>query len=309
MQFAACIAFHYHSAMQPLAAIPLTVTEIDRSPAFRSGDPEVVRASLYLLDAAWRTDKPGTLCADLDQLAHIARLSLDKLQSNWDQLFDGWVLQEDGRLCHPRLSDVWQQMSQTYGDALRRMELAALVMQADASRMDPEGFELLSPAQDLAPVKATNKGKKIFPADFQPNEASVVAMERSGYATEEERQWLLQRFGDFGRAQRRMYADWQAAFRNFLGSSMTKRDFRDQFGYAPGARPVPSIASGVGGGALARLRHRAAGHSTEVRHAPLADTFAQRQLGNARTMFAAAAANRGLVPAEPSHLEEVPAAR
>ena len=305
MQFAACKPFDYDCIMQPLAAIPLSVTEIERSPAFCSGDADLVRACLHLLEAAWRSDSPGSLHSDIERLSQVLGLTVEKLQAHWDVLFEGWELREDGRLYHPRLSEIWRQMSETYGDALRRLELAALVMQADASRADPDGFELVSPAATAAPARATNKGKKIFPSDFEPNEASVVAMGKSGYDTMEERQWLMQRFGDFGRAQRRMYADWQAAFRNFLGSYMTKRDFRDHFGYAPGARPIQSSS----GSALARLRHRASGGATDSRHSPLADTFAQRQLGNARTMFAAAAANRGLVPAETVQVEEVHVAR
>jgi len=274
----------------------------------------VVRAALRILDAAWHSDKPGSLHSDLDQLSQSACLSVEKLRANWNILFDGWVLQDDGRLCHPRLSEIWSHMSQTYGDALRQMELAALVMQADASRSSPEGFELLSPSQEAAASRSANKGKKILPVDFQPNEASVAAMERSGYVTVQERQWLLQRFGDFVKAQRRMYVDWQAAFRNFLANSMTKRDFRGQFGYLPGVRTAQQTAgvtAAASGGALARLRNRTASDQTDAHQShhsappPLADTFAQRQLGNARTMFTAAAAKRGLFPLE-SHFGDVP---
>lgn len=276
--------------MQPISSLPLSVAEIDQMVAFSSAEPQTVRALLYLLDAAWRSDVPGTLSSNLDGLARVSRLSEEQLQSRWDTLFDGWVLREDGRLAYPKLCEVWERMTQHYGDALRRLELAVLVMQADGRSASPEAFDLISPAPEVK--SSPTKGKRLYPNDFQPNETSREAMARAGYHTPEEAQWLLGRFADYGKAQRRMYADWQATFRNFLGGSITINDFRAQFGYSPGAqaRAAPSSA-------LQRLRQSAstAPGSAHAARPVFADTFAQRQLGNARTMFTAAAAQRGMV--------------
>jgi len=275
--------------MQIIPSLPLAVAEIEQMPAFSSGNPAVVRGLFYLLDAAWRSDIPGTLRSDLGSLSRASRLSEDQVQSNWDALLGQWELRDDGRLALPALCKQWTQAKQHYGDALQRMEAALLVLQADARSAEPEVFELVGQVQETK--VSPNKGKRVYPNEFEPNETSLEAMVRSGYQKPEEQMWLLRRFADYGRAERRMYVDWQAAYRNFLDSTWIKRDFRDHFGYALGAQ-----AAAASGGALQKLRHRAASSSGA---APvLADTFPQRQLGNARTMLAAAAERRGLMPAD-----------
>lgn len=269
--------------MQHLPYLPLSVTEIEESPAFGSGEAALVRASLYLLEAAWRHPQTGSLSADVQTLARIARLGEQQLEQGWDRLFAGWELREDGRLWHPRLARLGALLQERYADELELIEATgALMMQPHE-----EAFDLVAPARKIS----ANRGKRAYPKDFAPDDASRAAMERAGFVGDEEQQWLLQKFADFGQASRRMYVNWQAAFRNFLSSNITAKDFREAFGYRPGQRPVGQLAvlGGASSGASARDRLRA---SISTGSAPLSDTFAQRQLSNARTMMAAALARR-----------------
>jgi len=272
--------------MRGLQYLPLDVAAMEDVPAFGSDDPALVRASLYLLDAAWRSEQVGSVSADLQALARITRLAPQQVEAAWDQLFAGWAL-ENGRLWHPRLAALGAALRKRYAEELEIMEASqALMMQPHEQTM-----ELIADAKK----PSSNRGKRVYPKDFAPDETSLAAMERAGFVLPSEREWLLQKFADFGRASRRMYVDWQAAFRNFLASSITAKDFREAFGYRLGQRPVQSLIPAVQSdrplSAIERLR-ASVGARNAAGPAMLAETFAQRQLNNARTMMAAAMAHR-----------------
>lgn len=265
--------------------LPLLVTEMEEMPAFQAGDAALVRASVRLLDAAWRSPVPGSLPCGIESLSRATGLSPEQVERHWDVLVQGWELRDDGRLHHPRLSRLAAQMRQRYGEEMDVIEAAEAVMVR--SLESEEVFELVSPARKTG----GNRGKRLYPSDFEPNEASLAAIERLGYGGEDERRWLLERFADYSRSSRRMYVDWQAAFRNYAASHITARDFRETFGYRPGQRALaaPAAASAVvGGSALQRLRQQVGVTPGRA----LNDTFAQRQLHNARAMMAAALARR-----------------
>lgn len=275
--------------------LPLLVTEMEEMPAFQAGDAALVRASVRLLDAAWRSPVPGSLPCGVDAVARAAGLSPEQAERHWEALIHGWELRDDGRIHHPRLSRLAAQMRQRYGEEMEVIEAAEAVMAR--SLEGEEVFELIAPARKSGP----NKGKRLYPADFTPNEASLAAIERLGYGGQEEQRWLLERFADYSRSSRRMYVDWQAAFRNYAASHITARDFRETFGYRPGQRALAApVAVPAEGSALQRLRRQAGAQPQPGR--PLNDTFAQRQLHNARAMMAAALARRQGASAEEADL-------
>ena len=259
--------------------LPLSVTEMEASPAFMSDDPEVVRAALYLWQAAWSAQPPGSVPSSEAHLARLVRLGPDKLRAHWDLLFQGWDLREDGRLWHPVLQARAEAIRRQYGEDLERLG-AALAMASQP--LGDEPFDLVAPiakqSEDLP-----KRSKRSYPKDFTPNETSRKAMLAAGYISEEEQRWLLERFADFGTSSRRMYVDWQATFRNFLNSSITIKDFQASFGYRPGQRRAALAALPSEAAPAQRLRAMVQG---------LGDTFAQRSLNNARTMMAAAMARR-----------------
>lgn len=261
------------------AHLPLSVTEMQACPAFMSEDAEVVRAALYLWQAAWSGQPPGSVPGSEAHLCGLLRLESSKLRANWDVLFHGWDLREDGRLWHPVLEARARAISQQYGEDLQRLGAALAV---SALALEAEPFDLVAPlaAQDAG---SSRRGKRLYPRDFAPNDASRKAMLAAGYLSEEEQRWLLERFADFGASSRKMYADWQATFRNFLSSSITIKDFQAAFGYRPGQRRSALPVAPPEMTPTQRLRAMAQG---------LGDTFAQRNLSNARTMMAAAMARR-----------------
>lgn len=298
---------------------PLDVAEIETSPAFGSDDADLVRASLYLRQAAWCATPVGGLPCDVPTLARLARLTPEKLQSAWKTLFAGWELRDDGRLWHGPTSAMGRALERR-AQQLQALEAVRVMLVHDAidsgcagaadareahseacgaaadlfglapSTPAPSGAQALG-AQAAAVRASPTKGKRIYPSDFAPNEASCQAMLRAGYRHPDEQAWLLEKFADFGRAQRRMYADWQAAFRNYLSSSITARDFQAVFGYRLGQRPETGtglvLADAMSAASpLERLRARAQQGSA------LRPTFAQQQLNNARVLLGAAMARR-----------------
>lgn len=243
--------------------VPIDIAEMESAPAFGSNDANVVRAILYLLDAAWRSPKTGTVPSALDALSRITRLSPEEVEKHWETLFSGWELLEDGSLGNPRLMELGKAIEKHFPEEAKRL-LAQQVLMAN-----PESSQ------------GIKSRKRLYPNDFEPNETSRMAMIRAGFITPEEQAWVLNKFADFGRASRRMYADWQATFRNFVNSAYTHNDFAAVFGYRPGQRGNSQMS------AVERLRasiHRDTN--------PLSETFAQRQLNNARTVMTAAMAKR-----------------
>lgn len=260
-------------------------------PAFASTDARLVRACIFLLDAAWRSPQPGSLPSDVALIAGLARLPACDVERYWEQLFQGWELREDGRLWHPRLSKLATDMAERYSDELGLIESSLVLMQQPVADL----FDTVVPAKAASGAK----GKRALPKAFEPDRVSSEAMRRAGFLHQPEREWLLAKFVDF--AEGRRYVNWQAAFRNYLSNSITAKDFQEHFGYrlrdnlAPSRGVIQPPMSSTD-----RLRsfvHGAAhGASRPQQHpAPLADTPDQRRLSNARVLMAEAAAARGLL--------------
>lgn len=209
--------------------LPFTPTRTEsllRLAWFTHSDPAVVRAGFFLREAAWRSDIPGSLSVEMSSLALHARLSVQQMQENYACLMDGWAI--DGVLAvNEEIRALAASAQERFGDELAVMAEAATV----AMQGGTQEFDLFSPAQ----IKQ-RKGGKIALKDFSPDADSLQAMALQGYTTTAQQEWVVKRFIDYAKTknERRTLAQWQASFRNYVGSSYTQRDFRASPVFASG---------------------------------------------------------------------------
>lgn len=203
-----------------------------------SADGRLVRAHLAMLHAAWASADQGKLVPSLEALAQITALSPEEVQEHFDVLTDGWELR-DGWLCNARLEEMSQSMQERFGPQLAVLR-ASWLAAAQPCGQAAEEFDLV-PAEAVKAVKA--RGKTLLPRDFAMDATTYRHVVAVGYDTEERRGWLIQRFHDFARAQGRLQKDWQAALRNFSGSAITLREYRERFGYSLGQKTVADFGN------------------------------------------------------------------
>jgi hypothetical protein len=222
--------------------LPLSFGAITSCGAIMSDDGRLVRAGLAMLHAAWAAPVPGRLPASHAALAQITALSLDEVAANMDLLSDGWI-RCDTALCHPQLEQAWAQLEDRFGPELEVMRSSLLAAVQPGLAAQP--FELVPPA---AVAQARVRGKHRLPKDFVMDSTTFRQVVALGYGTDEQRQWLLQRFRDYAAESSDMRRDWQASLRNYAGSAYTARDFQAHFGRPlsragaafHGARPRPT---------------------------------------------------------------------
>ncbi len=212
----------YHSTMHQ--CLPLSFAGIISCGAILSDDGRLVRASLAMLHAAWAAPAPGRLPASHAALAQITGLSLEEVAANMDLLSDGWI-RCDTVLCHPQLEQAWAQLEDRFGPELEVMRASWLSAVQPGGAAPP--FELVPPA---AVAQARVRGRHRLPKDFTIDSTTFRQVVALGYATDEQRQWLLQRFRDYAAESSDMRRDWQASLRNYAGSAYTARDFQAHFG-------------------------------------------------------------------------------
>lgn len=228
--------------MQRLPFLPIYMPELLESDCFLHGDPRLVRAALHMQQAAWAATPPGSVPSSFEKLAEAARLTPAEVELHYSVLTQGWSLEDDGRLHHPRLGSLAAGLEDRFGAQLDVFaESAALACQGGDGV-----FELVSP--EAAAKKAPKKGKRECPKDFSPDKASLASIIDAGFKTVEQREWLLTRFMDYVRSNATRQADWQATFRNFAGSRYTAQDFSVRFGHLPGdvTRTAVSTSSAAG---------------------------------------------------------------
>jgi hypothetical protein len=267
------------SNIHTLPFLPVSMPALMEAAFFQSNDARLVRAGLWMMEAAWRSTKPGTIPAGFDTLATITRLSVSEVEKNFDLLTQGWTLQ-DGRFHHEQLEAVVLSVQERFGDELEVIAESALV----ACQGGDIDFEL-APA---SVVKKKKRGKHAFPSTFVMDKTTSDRAFAEGYTSPELEKWLLSDFSDFAKSGDRRYADWQATLRNYLGSSITRSKFREKFGYTLGTvAPIelvksfmqPSPSAGFGS-PKDRLRAITSGNSARQQMPSFAQRTAEHNSGS-----------------------------
>lgn len=261
-----------------LPYLPISLSVLAESRFFVNSDARIVRAGFWLLEAAWRSSQPGSIASSFEVLAGITRLSAEVLHDNFELLLDGWELQDDGRYHYPALEAIVRSVQERFGPQLEVIADAAVV----ACQGSGVQFELLPPTE----VKKKQLGKQRLPKDFSPDRVSTERAIAEGYDTPDLRQWLQEQFFDYAEAQGIRALNWQATFRNYMGSDITRKKFCAKFGYPLGQRPAPMLAAVPG----ARLPLAQRLHNASVmRSQP--SSFSQQSLNHNRAVMASAAAS------------------
>lgn len=221
--------------MAAIGCLPLQATWLQESPAFRSADAAVVRASFQMLDQAWRAVPAGTLPANPGILAPLIGLSEEQLARNFDTLSVGWQLR-DGRIVHDGMYDLALRLWTLQADALDHLSATSpLVTQS------PEDFQLVSQeAVGASPLK----GRRRLPPDFGLT-AQLRDWLRSTLLVTEvaDQDFLMNKFVDYARTYNEKYANPEAAFRLFAS--------RENLRNLPSRRPAPAAA--VSGDVVSRM--------------------------------------------------------
>ena len=126
-----------------------------------SADPRLVRAGIWMQDAAFKSAIPGSIQSSFSALSAITRLSEADVEKNYDLLTAGWDLREDGRLHHEVMSVLVARIDEQFGAQMDVMSasVAVAVQGVDA-------FDLLPPAQVKKAAK--KRGHSQISNDFQP---------------------------------------------------------------------------------------------------------------------------------------------
>lgn len=195
----------------------------------------IVRAGFWMMDAAWRSEKPGSIPSGFEALSYITRLSVSDLEDYFEVLTDGWVLEHDGRFHHAQLESLALSIKARFSSDLDVIAESAAVACQGGSAL----FELV-PSAEVAKKKV---GRGMLPKDFAFDKATLGFAIAEGYTSTETQDWLLQKFKDFAASDSRRYTDWQATARNYLGNAYTRKDFQAKFGYPLGQGPSRSVAA------------------------------------------------------------------
>lgn len=225
-----------------LPFLPVSIPSLQEDDLFMGSDARLIRAVMWMQDAAWRSDVPGSISSSYAAIAHITRLSQEEVGAHYEALTAGWELREDGRLHHLRLSALAAAIDERFGDQLDTLKegIAVAVQGADV-------FELV-PSERVKKV-AKKRVSRRLPDGFSPDADSLAKLISMGYVTQEQRDWLLDSFKDYIRSKSVSSPNWQASLRTYAGSSFTAKSFLVRFGMYPGAQlsssPCLSSSSGL----------------------------------------------------------------
>jgi hypothetical protein len=278
------------SNIHSLPFLPVSMPALMDAAFFQSNDARLVRAGLWMLEAAWRSTKPGTIPAGFDALASITRLTTAEVEKHFDLLTEGWAL-EDGRFHHEQLEAIALSAQERFGDELEVI--------AESALMACQGGEIEFELAPASAVKKKKRGKHALPADFAMDKTSSDRAFAEGYTSPELQNWLLCSFKDFAESSDRRYANWQATLRNYLGSSITRKEFREKFGYALGSTLLPANVGGYAESGFNALNDRLR-RATSSNVRPMAPTFAQRTAEHNSGAMAGALARRPMHQAQAS---------
>lgn len=244
-----------------LPYLPLNVVSVQESKWFLSAEPDVVRAGIYLLDAAWRSSVPGSVPSSFTALRQITRLSESQLRDGYELLTQGWELREDGRLYHPALFDLATSVTERFGDQIEVLAQSAVVAMQSVDTFD------LVPTDAVHKVARKRQAAKGRIEDFMPDATSLASIVSGGYRSDEHQQWLVCAFRDYVSSKNPKYRDVQATFRTFASSSYTHQTFRSRFGALPSDYLRTAVAVGQSravGGAVRSFQERTLDANREV---------------------------------------------
>lgn len=266
-----------------LPFLPVSLAALSECPSFTSKDPRVVRAGLWMMDAAWRSVFPGSIPSAFEPLSQITRLTESEVATNFEVLTAGWVLQEDGRLHHLQLEELVESLHERFGTELAVFgESAVIACQGGTAQ-----FELL-PSDE---IKKKKRGKTAFPKDFVFDTTTLAAVIEEGYKTSEQQNWLVAEVRNYALAEDKRQSNWQATIRKFMGSGITRDKFRGKFGFVLGQQHSSELVPNSG--ETISARQRLARASTQI--GPL--SFAQKGAMHNSSLMASAVARRFPAPA------------
>lgn len=95
--------------------------------------------------------------------------------------------------------------------------------ESDTKQKEPPVVPLEGDATPKEPTDGKpRRGKHPMPADWIPGDKHFAAGEREGYGRSEV-EWLAEQFRDWAASGAKRYADWDAAFRNWIKSDIARR--------------------------------------------------------------------------------------
>lgn len=265
------------NSLAGLPYLPVSMGDLQESPLFLSADARLVRAGLYMLDAAWRSAVPGSIPSAFNALAQHTRLSEAEVQAHYDLLTVGWELRQDGRLYHAKMAALCDGLDDRFGPQIDALSQGSVIAAQGA-----DTFELVAPEAVAKAKKKRVAAVRGIDEGFLPDAASVANIERAGYVSQEHKEWLLQLFIDYALSKGVKQKGWQATFRNFASSSITIKNFSARFGAPPSAfivsesRAVAQSAPSFGHQAAAFKNPAFAAAADRIRQQQGAGGFAPR---------------------------------
>lgn len=219
-----------------LPFLPISLPNLLETRFFQSDDSKIVRAGLWMMEAAWNSPTPGSIASDASVLMQVTRLTHAEWVAGHEVLLHGWCLEADDRLHHPLLERLASSVAERFD--------AQLAVIADSAVLACQGgeveFELL-PAVEVAKKRQT--GKTAFPKNFTLDKATLVAVIADGYTLPEHRDWLVEELRSYALSEDRRQKDWQATLRNTMGMTFVRSKFAAKFGHQPGCLPAYGLQS------------------------------------------------------------------
>ncbi len=246
------------SNLQLLPFTPISIPSLLEREFFISDDARIVRAGLWLIEAAWRSSRPGAIPSGFEALSSITRLSEAEVTKHFDVLTQGWELREDGWLHCEEIEYHAQNIQDRFAPELETIA-ESLIVGTQGSGVQ---FDLVS---EVVVKKKRKNTMRLIDKDFSMDSTTTQRAIAEGYAADAKMDWLMNEFRDYAHSKARKYADWQAACRSFLGNQITRERFEKRFGYPLGATLLPASvndANHSNTSARTRLRQVTEGRAT-----------------------------------------------
>jgi len=208
-----------------LTFVPLQPHWLAQLAAFQSEDPQLVRASINLLLAAFHGQPCGTIPDSVESIATLAHLTKTCVQDNLEVLVQGWT-RRGATFNFDPMVQFSQRVSAEHGDALERLQHATLVAMAapdlfNSELLTEQGQALgtqVGPALQRAAATyalAPTKIPKLLPNDAGLSAEMIQFLDKEG-AHPDTHQAIWERFFDYHTSKGVKSASWPASFRHWF---------------------------------------------------------------------------------------------
>lgn len=212
-----------------LSSMPLQPQWLDMLGAFGSSDPQIVRASIYMLQAAFRANPTGTLPNTVESVALASKIPQALALAHFKTLTTGYKVVKDSLVFEP-LYELGLRLNAQYGQALQDLQdrtvlaIAAPTLFED-SLLPAQGTTLAAMVGEQTNRRAAASLKKGNVKRYLPEDAALTAelhafISGQGFALNRHDD-IWSRFVDYVQGEGVQAVRWSSKFRTWLRNQIS----------------------------------------------------------------------------------------